>query len=161
MNKKILVLLILIILVVAVAAGFYFSKNGKFGNNRTNQEKPFTVETNQLGAGQISKDFPVNLAIEPGSQTLQNYESTSSDGRKQSTIVVTTDKALAAAVSDYVKFFESQDWVEIDSAFKSTTNEVTAVMKKLDDRVMIVAQNNTETKQKTVEITLVQAVKSK
>jgi hypothetical protein len=162
MNKKIVILVGVLILVAAIAAGFYFNKNKKQGQDPRNEEKiPFSMEKKDLAPGELSKAFPVNLPVEAGSQTLQNYESTTSDGRKQATIVITTSKTLTQAVADYVKFFEENDWLVIEGQAEATADKSTALMKKNDARLMIVSENNVETKQKTVEITLVQPPKQK
>lgn len=161
MNRKLLGIGIFILLVAIVATVFYQYKNKpQSGLDDSNQPKEFSVTTTEPENG-FSKLLPQDLYIERGSNLLQNYEAVTTEGGKQATVITTTKKSLTQTVSDYVKYFESKNWIEIKSLFSQSDSSVVAVMKYGNDRVRITAQQNSETSDKTVEVTLTTLEKQK
>lgn len=160
MNKKLLVVAGVVGLGAIIAAGFYFSSSKNINKYDKNEAKPFAIEKKELPAGDIPIGIPKNLPIEKGSEILQNYESTTTDGRIQSTRVSTTNVALEKAKNDYREFFISLGWTDIPTNV-GDTNTATALLRQQDDVVTIVARNNVATKERTVEITVIQVIDKK
>lgn len=121
--------------------------------------KEFTVDKKDISAAVVPKGFPEKLVTESGAKILQNYEATASDGRIQSTRVITTSKPLADAVSSYQKFFEDDMWLSV-STTKPDTNTITIVMRKNDSILLIVGKNDASTLERTVELTLTEPAQS-
>lgn len=159
MNKKILVFAVLLILAATIAAGFYLDKkrSQEPGNRpiESTEKEPLSIKQNDIGEG-YPKAFPADLLIESGSDLIEMKESETNDGRIQSTIVTTTEKTLVKAVSDYVDYFKTKNWVEIEGLFKSTPESVTATMQYKNDRMSIASQINEETGEKTIRIDITQ-----
>ncbi len=154
MNKNLLRILAVVALGAVIAAGLYFYN--KRHSNETTQS--FTAQKKDLAVTEIPKGFPANFPMEAGSEVLKNYESTGSDGRFQSTRQVTTKKTLDQAVKIYTDFFGKLGYT-LQPTESRNDSVVLAFMRKGDDTLMIVGRTNEATKQKTVEVTLTQAVK--
>lgn len=155
MNKKLLVIAIILTCATVVAAGFLFMSE-KNRNTQDDTEKPFAVEKVTLDS-QIPKGFPSDLAVEQGSSTVESYEATTTDGRLQSTIILTTSKTLAQAVELYVDYFKAKGWIQpIDSTV--TQNNITAVLRNKDNALQVVAKTD-DAGTKTVELTLTEVNK--
>ncbi len=152
MNKKLLGFAIVLILAAAAAATYFkFGQKDLLPNQQSNSE--FKIEKTEPEQG-FSQLFPADLYTEPGSTLLQNYEAKTSEGGQQATIITTTQKDLGAVTADYVEYFESKNWLLIESLSRQSNNLALAVLKLGDSRVRITASQNPDTGQKTVEITL-------
>ncbi len=159
MNKKLLGLAI--VLIVAAAAVAVYLQSGRNDLSTKNQaDTEFKVEKIEPEEG-FSSLFPADLYIESGSTLLQNYEAKTSEGGQQATIVTTTEQTLTQAVADYVDYFTKKNWLLIESLSRQSESSTMAVLKFGDDRVRIVASQNPETNQKTVEVTLTSLQKQK
>jgi hypothetical protein len=156
MNKKLLVVAIIVALGAVVAAGFYYLHKPTSTTNTSNTTKPFAVEKKDLPLTELPKGFPKELPAEKGATILSNYQAVTTDGRVQSTRVLTTKQTLEQVRNVYREFFKANGWAEV-SVQTTDANTYTASLRKKDDVVMIVARNNTATKERTVEISLTQA----
>lgn len=163
MNRKLLTLALLIMVVSTAAAGLYLFSKSKAGNNAERQQTVINtqvgIETTQVSSTEIPAGFPDNLPTEARAEVLQNYKTTTTDGRVQSTRVTTTARTLAQAVSTYENFFSNLGW---DAVPSQTDDEhtVTQLMKNGDDTLLIVATDLNPENKKTISLTLTQAVKS-
>jgi hypothetical protein len=143
MNKKIKTIIILVILAaIAGAVYVYISK-----------PKPFVVDKKELVASKVPSGFPDGFPIEGGSKTLQNYEASSKDGRKQYTRVMTSGKSIEDSVRFYRQYFANMGWSEIETRTISggTTFSSLSFEKKM---VNIVGRADDELKQNTISITI-------
>lgn len=150
MNKRLAIIAGILAVALIISAAFYFS-------SRKSDIQQFSVQKTDLPASQLPSGFPRDLPIEANSSTLQNYEATTTDGRKQSTMVITTKKTLAQAVKVYQEYFVAQGWEEIDTPAEE--GSVTAMFRKKDDALFILAKTDPTTKQNTIELTLTEAGK--
>lgn len=151
MNKKVVITLGVIVAVILLAAFYFFVLK-----NRNNSK--FSIEKQELGMAEIPVGFPRNLPIEAGSQILQNYEASTTDGRIQSTRVVTTKKPLDQAVKVYEDFFVKDGWKKIPDT-SATTGVMTAIFRKGDNLLLIKAKTTPELNQSTIELSLTEAKK--
>ena len=158
MKKNFIVLAVLIILIVA-ATIVYLATNRNNSNLSLDKNDVFSVTKQDLKSTEMPSVMPSDLPIAPGSEVLQNYEATASDGRKQSTRVITTNQNLAVAMGVYKDFFTSKDWVS-KSSTNATPGVQTIALEKGRQNVLIVARANTDTNQNTIEITLTEPVSS-
>lgn len=150
MNKKLLGLAIVILLAATIGALFYLFQLKKL-SDVTTEPASFAVEQTELE--EPTKYFPEGFPIETGVTLLQNYESKSTEGAIQATVVTTTNKELVVAVADLVEFFENHDWVEIESLFSRTPNQVLASLKHGDDRILIDAKQDGSYPEPIVSVT--------
>ena len=108
-TKRNVVLVILLIVSLGLAGFFliqYFL--GLHVNNPEpieNQIKKFDLPKSENPVG-----IPYNLPIDPGVKIDQNYESTTTDGRLQSTKSFTTSASVQASLEKYHKFFSDYGW---------------------------------------------------
>ncbi|HEX3099865.1 MAG TPA: hypothetical protein VHQ41_02740 [Patescibacteria group bacterium] len=150
MNKKLLIAVGVLVIAAAALAAIYFFHIKK------NQPKPFAVETKTLDAAVLPSGFPKNMPIEAGSTVLQNYEATTTDGRKQSTRVATTNKTLTAALKDYSDYFVHLGWTLIPNT-DAATNTTSALLRYQDRILVISGSTNDATKQNSVSLTLTES----
>lgn len=155
-----MILLALAILAVILAGVFYFNNKSKPGSSVTeNEKKPFAVDKKDLPFGQLPSGFPQDLPVEGGSSVLQNYEATTTDGRKQFTRISTTSKQLPQAVKVYEDYFLGHDWMEIPTS--QITGSYSALFRKKDDVLLVTASSgvatSTNPKKNILEISLTQA----
>lgn len=151
MNKKLLTVVGILVVAAVLLAAFYFMKREK----SKIASKPLEVSTKTLDSTAVPSGFPENLPVEAGSSVLQNYESTSNDGRKQSTRVATTTKSLDQAVKLYSDYFVKLGWSLIPSSQDSQIpNVVTALLKNKDNTLIITGRTDATSKQSSVSLTL-------
>ena len=79
---------------------------------------------------------------------------TTTDGRMQSTRIVTTKKPLSEAVADYKTYFTNLGWTAT-----STGNVSTVQMRKNNDALMIIGTTDAPTEINTIEVTITEAAK--
>lgn len=151
-NKKLWIFLVGLLIIIGVVLYVYFTDR-----KHTEPElKPLEVSTKELGNTQTPAGFPKNLPSEIGSKTLQNYESSTNDGRLQSTKKVTSSKAPLEALNLYVNFFKNEGYAGGYQEMASTSGgQQVAQMQKDQDLLMIVA-TPTESDGSEIEMTLVQ-----
>src|SRR6478672_5855138 len=94
-NKKTGIILGGIVLIVLAALALFFL------NKRASHPK-FTMSTAQLSPSEVPSGLPKDLPMDKGSQVLQNYESQTSDSRRQSTRQITSTKAPKEALAFYI-----------------------------------------------------------
>lgn len=146
MTKKGWVLLIGAILIVAAGLWWYFLSKP--------EQKPLEVKTTQLDKIDVPAGLPQNLPMEQGSKVVQNYESTTNDGRKQSTRIVTSSKQPSQALDVYIKFFQDAGFIGGFAANASIEGgQQVAQMQKNQDRLTIIASQN-GSGQTNIEFTL-------
>jgi hypothetical protein len=152
MNKKTWIILVGIVLIIAAGLWLYFLNN----QYRT---RPLQVTTTELTKGQTPVGLPENLPTEVGSKVLQNYESTTNDGRTQSTKQITSSKAPRAALDEYIQFYKDQGYIGgyAESASQANGQQV-AQMEKGGNLLMIVA-TPAGTNKTIIEFTLTQPAK--
>ena len=155
MSKKSWILLIGVILIIVAGLCLYFL------NSKWNNKKVLEVQTTQLGKADIPDGLPKNLPVEVGSKVMQNYESTTNDGRKQSTRQITSKKEPKAALDEYIEFYQKLGYIGgYSEAASQADGQQLAQMKKNQDLLTIVATPNAD-KSTTVEFTLIQAIQTK
>lgn len=156
MPTRVSIIALAVIVIAFIVVGTVFL-NAKYRNKQTpaSTVQPFTVEKKDLAPNQLPQGFPKDLPVEAGSSVIQNYEATTTDGRKQSTRISTTNKTLIQAVKVYQDFFLSLSWTKI-----STTNPdvdtVNALFRRKDDVLLITGRTDVSSKDKTVELTLIE-----
>lgn len=147
-NKISLLIVLTILLLIVAGVFFYLMPKKQMENSRP---EDFKVTTEEVKGVQTLQGFPVNLPVEAGSIDLQNYESTSNDGRIQSTKKFTTELTITEATQKYVEFFKKLGW----QVTAKTTSPVLLVRK--NDALKIEVTKSSEKNAKSVvEITLVQ-----
>jgi basic membrane lipoprotein Med (substrate-binding protein (PBP1-ABC) superfamily) len=149
-NKKPLFFVLILLAIAALAAGafFYMGKSGKKANNQKTEVVKTEVSASQLPAG-----LPKNLPIEAGSQIIQNYEAKSTNSETiQGTKKFTTEKSLEDAVKTYTDFFAKTAWEIIDS--QKTNDYESALMRRNDSTVLVVARKDSALGKNVVEISL-------
>lgn len=162
MQNKSLTAILVIILVIAVAVGLYLAKNNQSiseSDLEAEQKKAPAIQTTEVVKSEIPEGFPENLPVELNSRVLQNYETTTNDGRVQSTRTVTTGRTLAQATSVYVNFFSGLGWTEVPGQ-TSDQNTITTLMMDGTDSLLIIASDNNSDKQKTISLTLTKSVET-
>ena len=154
-HKKLLVGALIVLLVLAGFFWFLWSKN-YLNNKVTTNTTEFKVETKDVNKTQALKGFPENLPSEAGGQILQNSESSTNDGRSQSTRKFTSQLSAQKALVKYANFFEDLGWVRNSKeAIKSP-----ALFSKDNNILMIVANEDAATKGSILEVSVIQSLKS-
>lgn len=120
----------------------------------------FQTSTDQLSPTDTPLGLPLDLPIEPGTKVLQNYQSTTNDGRMQSTKQITSYKGTKEAIDFYVDFFKKAGWEGGLSQISGETAEtqLSAQMRNADGDLIIIARPHVD-KQTSVEFTLIQSTK--
>lgn len=154
MNKKLLILSGILAVALIILAAFYFSKQ----KNTPKAPENFEVTKTNLEEGKLASGFPQDLPIEVGSETKQSYEATSKDGRKQSTITITTKKSLSEAVNVYKAFFANLGWREIPVP-PANPEFPEATFRKDDNVLLITTLVDETTKVNTIDLTLTESKK--
>lgn len=154
-HKQLLVGALIVLLILAGFFWFLWSKN--YLNNKTTTNTPeFKVETKDVNKTQTLKGFPDNLPSESGGKILQNSESSTNDGRTQSTRKFTSSLSPQKALVKYASFFEDLGWVRNSTeAIKSP-----ALFSKDNNILMIVANEDSATKGSILEVSVIQNLKS-
>lgn len=143
---------ILAVIAILLGIAYYF----KFSKHRT---QPFKVSTKTLDSSMVPSGFPENMPIEAGSSVLQNYESYTTDGRKQSTRVASTSKNLDEAVKTYSDFFVHLGWTLIPIPDSGVgVNSVSALLKNDDNTLLISARTDEATKKNSISLTLTELI---
>ncbi len=157
MDKKKLLVIFLLVLAAMVVAGFYLYNDQKpFGSDT--EEVPFSIERTELPGTQFPKAIPTDLPVEGGSRVLENSETIASDGRVQSTVVLTTEKTVANSLNEYLRFFESKNWLNIEELQTQSATSAMAVMQYQDNRLSIEVKAGSNNSPNTIKITLLEAV---
>lgn len=145
-------LAVLLLAVLAGLAAYAYFKNGSLfpgGGIFAGKE----IETKAIAASDAPGSLPENLPIEAGSRILQNYEATSKgQNLVQGTVKFTTSQTLSAAVKTYTDFFSKAAWTVVST--KQEQGYETALMRRNDSTVLIVAARDSNLNQNVVEITL-------
>jgi hypothetical protein len=158
MNRKLLLIAgILAVALILLAAFYFFYKKSRFGSN-VPEVQTFAVTKQDLPDSQIPSGFPADLPLEADTQVTQNYEATTTDGRKQSKRIFSTTKTLAQAMQIYTNFFTRLDWVEIPTP-NSEPGSLVSLLRKGDDVLNISVKTDSKTNLKTVELTLTETPK--
>lgn len=155
MNKRLLAIAIIVGLGALVVAGFYLLNKPNFTQIIENPQKSFAVEKKDLALNEVPGGFPKDLPVEAGSKVSQNYQASTTDGRIQSTRVVTTSDSLVAGVKIYSDFFVNLGWTEIDTE-SPVAGRVNALFRRKDDTLLVVAYSDA-TKQNKIELTLTES----
>lgn len=153
MNKKLLILLIISLAAAALAVVYFGLVSNAPTTNTQDEVKPFAVDKKDLSAASLPPGFQKDFPVETGSEILQNYQAQTTDGRTQSTRIVSTKRAIPETVSIYKNYFANLGWVQVGSTASSSVVQ----MIKNDDVLQIVGEAQEGVTQKTVQITLTQA----
>lgn len=134
-----------------------------FVYQRTNRQQTplLQVSTDQLQASETPVGLPADMPVEPGTKVLQNYISTTNDGRMQSTKQITSRKSPKEALDFYADFFKKAGWeggLSQPVESQDPTTPLTAQFKNSIGDLVIVARPY-ETDQTSVEFTLIQSTK--
>lgn len=124
-------------------------KNDKLDNVAKQETPQFAVNTNPVVQTELPKGFPKDLPTEKDAKVLKNSESTTTDGRVQSSRTVTTSRTLEQATKVYVDFFTKQGWKVVSSQGNLT------MMLKGDDSLLIEAKAGAD--ENTISLNLTQA----
>lgn len=147
MHRKLLIIAgVLAVAVIILVAFYFFTQN-------TTQKPSFSSEKKVLSSNDIPSGFPSDFPVEAGSSVIQNYESTTNDGRKQSTRITTSNKTSQEAVKVYQEFFIARGWIEV-STLNSDPNSFKAIFRKDNSGLSVTAHEDATTKKNTVEVTL-------
>lgn len=139
-----------LLVITAILAGLYMYKNNSKIQTEDIKTEEFAVTKTELVDTQIPSGFPVDLPIEARSKVVQNYEAKTTDGRLQSTRVMTTLKSTNEALKVYTDFFANLGWVE---ALGRKDTDVTVLMLKGDNSLLI-SVNENATQEKSISLTL-------
>ncbi len=144
-----------IVIVIAAIVVLIYAYQKIRPYNHSSNNIPFSVKTEQVEPAQSPSGLPADLPVDPGSKVLQNYESRTTDNRRQSTKQITTRKAPAEAITFYIDFFKKSGWQG-----GITEDPLTAQLASdIGDLLIVVREDNGQT---TVEFTLTQSpIKSK
>ncbi len=154
-HKQLLVGALIVLLILTGFFWFLWSKN--YFTTKVDQTTPkFEVQTKDVNKTQTLKGFPDNLPSESGGKILQNSESTTNDGRTQSTRKFTSALSAQKALVKYASFFENLGWVRNNTeAIKSP-----ALFSKDNNILMIVATEDPAGKGSILEVSVIQNLKS-
>lgn len=131
-NKKLLIFAgVLLVAASALAALSMYKDNLKDVDQTKEQE--FSVSKTDLVSTIIPSGFPENLPEEDGSKVLQNYEAKTTDGRVQSTRVITTEETSEDIIKIYTDFFTKLGWVIVPS----NNDDSATLMVKGNDTLLI------------------------
>lgn len=146
MHKRSLIIVGVLAVAVIILAAFYFSRN------QNPASRDFTAEQKIVTTSDIPSGFPADFPVEAGSTVLQNYESVTNDGRKQSTRVATTAKSAEEATSIYRDYFIQRGWSDISTKQADSTT-LRLFLQRGDNRLSITFTANAGSAN-TIEITL-------
>ena len=159
MDTKKLLVIFLIVLVAMVVAGFYLlnSQNVNTNQQQSSESSELSVERTEFSGAQFPPAIPSDLPVEAGSRVLTNESFKTNDGRIQSSVTITTTASLNNALNNYVRFFETKNWLEITSLREVTTEKLGTVLQYKSDRLMIEVKNNTASNDRVVSLVLLQS----
>lgn len=150
MNKKSLIISVLVLILIVIGVMYYLQK--KNGNDASD----FEVTQEEIPKNQNPQGFESDFPVEAGATVLQNFEAKTEDGRVQSTKVLSTKNSLTEAVQIYSSYFASKGWAEIPSDSSNEEN-ISVVLRKNDDLLLIKGKTNSDNTLTTVEVSLTQA----
>ncbi len=154
-HKKLLVGALIVLLILAGFFWFLWSKN-YFPNKVDQTASKFEVQTTEINKTEALKGFPENLPSEAGGQILQNSESSTNDGRSQSTRKFTSALSAQKALVKYASFFEDLGWIRNSTEVIKSP----ALFSKDGNILMIVATEDSASKGSILEVSVIQSLKS-
>ncbi|HMR55427.1 MAG TPA: hypothetical protein PKD34_02435 [Candidatus Doudnabacteria bacterium] len=160
MDKKKLLVIFLLALSAMIVAGFYlYNSQNVSVQEQSQREAVASIEKTEFAGTQFPPSIPSDLPVEAGSKVLESSESKTSDGRIQSTVSLTTSNTLSNSFNSYVEFFETKNWLEIESLRETTTERITTVMQYQSNRLMIEVFNDDFTGEQIIKLVLLESSK--
>ncbi|GEM_PF-2362362 len=112
---------------------------------------PPSAKKQELPPSTIPQEFPKTIPLEQGGAVLQNYNASVGGIKEQSTRVFVTQKSLDENQAMYARFFKDNGWTIVNTIVGKTYRILSAT--KNGERIVVIVDENTISKQKTVNIT--------
>lgn len=150
--KKILMVLAgIVVIAVAVVVIMKAMKNSE---NQPEPERSLEVSKTSLSADKFPSYLPQNLPLEKDAKILKNEDSTTNDGRKQSTRSYETKKTQADNLRIFTQYMKTNGWAISATVDNAEYKMVTG--RKGNERLHVQMNTDPETKAYTVTIALTQ-----
>ncbi len=147
-----------VIAIAAVGIAYMYSRNKVAPQAQQPSNTQAQITKRDIPTSQLPDKFPSDIPQEAGARITQNDVQTTTDGRFQASRSFVTAKTLDENLKIYQTYFQSNGWATSITLNGPTYKALTAT--KGDLSVQVSLNDNTATQQKTVDIYLVQKVKT-